>query len=143
MMSAQADNSCDCDFIRPFAKIKAVSAPASNQESFSRPPQSFLLAVALIAAAVLGFEVALTRVFATVLRYHFAFLVISMALCGLGVGGYAAHLARQKRALSPAALALAFAVSIDVTMLVLMRGVFAFYPEVAALSAVVMLVPFS
>lgn len=119
--------------------------PASRieQNPSSRPPQKFLLAVALIAAAVLGLEVALTRVFATVLRYHFAFLVISMALCGLGIGGYAAHLARRKRALSPGALAIAFALSVDVAMLVLMRGVFAYFPEVTPLAIVVILVPFS
>ena len=101
------------------------------------------MAVALIAAAVLGLEVALTRVFATVLRYHFAFLVISMALCGLGIGGYAAHLARRKRALSAGSLAIAFALSVDVAMLVLMRGVFAYFPEITILSVIVMLVPFS
>ncbi len=120
-----------------------MSAPKIQPDLSTRPPQSFLLAVALIAAAVLGLEVALTRVFATVLRYHFAFLVISMALCGLGVGGYAAHLARRKRALSLGALAIAFALSVDVALLVLMRGVFAYFPEVSLLSVIVMLVPFS
>jgi len=46
-----------------------------------------LLAVAFVSAAALGLEVALTRVFAVLLSYHLAFLVISSALCGLGVGG--------------------------------------------------------
>ena len=112
-------------------------------QSSPQPPRNLFPAVAFIAAAVLGYEVALTRVFGTVLRYHFAFLVISMALCGLGLGGYAAHLARQKRTLSLGFLAVAFALSIDVAMLVLMRGVFAFYPELYWLAALVVLVPFS
>lgn len=112
-------------------------------ESSLQPPRNLFPAVALIAAAVLGFEVALTRVFGTVLRYHFAFLVISMALCGLGLGGYAAHLTRQKRKIALGLLALAFAVSIDVAMLLLMRGVFAFYPELYWLAALLVLIPFS
>jgi hypothetical protein len=99
--------------------------------------------VALVAAAILGFEIALTRVFGTVLRYHFAFLVISMALCGLGLGGYAAHLMRQKRALSLGFLAVAFALSIDAALILLMRGVFAFFPELYWLAALCVLIPFS
>lgn len=116
---------------------------SSLQEQSLQPPRNLFPAVALIAAAVLGFEVALTRVFGTVLRYHFAFLVISMALCGLGLGGYAAHLARQKRPLSLGFLAVAFALSLDVALLLLMRGVFAFFPELYWMAALLVLIPFS
>lgn len=112
----------------------------SSESSSSR---NLFPAVALVAAAILGFEIALTRVFGTVLRYHFAFLVISMALCGLGLGGYAAHLVRQKRALSLGLLAVAFGLSLDGAMIVLMRGVFAFFPELYWLAALCVLIPFS
>ncbi|MSR47120.1 MAG: hypothetical protein EXS13_08655 [Planctomycetes bacterium] len=71
----------------------------------SRPRPALLAAVALISAAVLGFEIALTRVFAVLLWYHFAFLVISVALCGLGVGGFAAHWLRGSGPLSLRTLA--------------------------------------
>jgi hypothetical protein len=37
-------------------------------------------------------EVSLTRLFGWLLRYHFAFFAVSLSLCGLGLGGYAAHL---------------------------------------------------
>lgn len=52
------------------------------------------VAVAVFAAAmsVLAFEVALTRAFSVLLRYHFVFLAISLATCGLGVGGLLDHL---------------------------------------------------
>lgn len=114
--------------------------------SNSQPPIKFLAAVALVAAAVLGFEIALTRVFGTVLRYHFAFLVISMALCGLGLGGYAAHLAKRQGILSRpnslSTLAVAFALSIDGALLILMRGVFAYFPELYWLAALIVLIPF-
>src|SRR5208337_2661209 len=45
------------------------------------------LAVALTTLATLLFELSLTRIFSVVFYYHFAFLAISIALFGLGVGG--------------------------------------------------------
>ncbi len=50
-------------------------------------PASVLAGVFLIALSALTFEVALTRAFSVLLRYHFVFLAISLATCGLGVGG--------------------------------------------------------
>ena len=120
--------------------LEATSTPSTPA---SAAPRHLFPAVALVAAAILGFEIALTRVFGTALRYHFAFLVISMALCGLGLGGYAAHLARQKRALSLGFLAIAFGLSLDAAMIVLMRGVFAFFPELYWLAALCVLIPFA
>jgi spermidine synthase len=45
------------------------------------------LAVALTTSATLLLELSLTRIFSVVFYYHFAFLAISVALFGLGVGG--------------------------------------------------------
>lgn len=109
----------------------------------SRPQFPLLLAVAILSAAVLGFEVALTRVFAVLLRYHFAFLVISIAVCGLGVGGYAAYWLRRKRELSLPVLATLFALSVVAAMALMLRVVFAHFPEAYWLAAVLVLVPFS
>jgi len=36
---------------------------------------------------VLAFEISLTRIFSVMLDYHYTFLIISMALFGLGIGG--------------------------------------------------------
>src|SRR4030067_2914771 len=36
---------------------------------------------------VLGFEISLTRIFSVILDYHYSFLVVSLALFGLGIGG--------------------------------------------------------
>src|ERR1700679_3924689 len=44
-------------------------------------------AVALTTMATLLLELSLTRIFSVVFYYHFAFLAISIALFGLGVGG--------------------------------------------------------
>ena len=45
------------------------------------------LCVALTTMATLLLELALTRIFSVVFYYHFAFLAISIALFGLGLGG--------------------------------------------------------
>jgi hypothetical protein len=59
------------------------------QNPASRPASWPLLylAVALTTSATLLLELALTRIFSVVFYYHFAFLAISIALFGLGVGG--------------------------------------------------------
>ncbi|RYG67588.1 hypothetical protein EON80_13310, partial [bacterium] len=106
----------------------------------SRPALSIFLAVALIAAAVLGYEVALTRVFAVLLRYQFAFLVISLALCGLGLGGLWAH-KRPKLDLSNTALFFGFSASFS--LLLILRGVFAVRPDQFWVAALLVLIPFS
>ena len=45
------------------------------------------LCVALTTMATLLLELVLTRIFSVVFYYHFAFLAISIALFGLGLGG--------------------------------------------------------
>ncbi len=58
------------------------------------PPSWPLLygAVALTTLATLLLELSLTRIFSVVFYYHFAFLAISIALFGLGVGGVLSYL---------------------------------------------------
>jgi spermidine synthase len=60
-----------------------------SPSSVSRPSSWPLLylAVALTTSATLLLELGLTRIFSVVFYYHFAFLAISIALFGLGVGG--------------------------------------------------------
>ena len=54
----------------------------------SRPlGRELYIAVALVACAVLALEISLSRILSVLLRFHFVFLVISAALCGLGIGG--------------------------------------------------------
>ncbi len=45
------------------------------------------LAVAVLSAATLGYEVLLTRLFAIVQWHHFAYMIISLALLGYGMSG--------------------------------------------------------
>lgn len=75
-----------------------------------------MLGVGCVTAAVLAAEIALTRVFSVTLWYHFAFLVISLALLGSGAAGVWLYLLprpfageRAPRALPWLALATALA----------------------------------
>ncbi|NLO74267.1 MAG: hypothetical protein GX100_09210 [candidate division WS1 bacterium] len=49
----------------------------------------------LTTLSVLVYEISLTRAFSVLLRYHFVFLVISVAVCGLGLGGLLDYLLRR------------------------------------------------
>ncbi len=76
-------------------------------------------------------------------------------MCGLGLGGYLAHWLRQRAfshrsgsgagsaGLSLPWLALLFATSIDVAVVLLLRVVFAFFPDVYWIAALIVLVPFT
>jgi len=55
-----------------------------------------LLAVALISAAALAYEVLLARLFAIVQWYHFAYMIISLALLGYGASGTFIALAQDR-----------------------------------------------
>ena len=72
------------------------------------PGVLLLAAVALLSAAVLGYEILLTRLLAIVQWHHFAFLVISIALLGFGASG-AFLVAVGSRLRFPAGPFLAFA----------------------------------
>jgi hypothetical protein len=46
-----------------------------------------LFGVFVTSFGVLSFEIALTRIFSIMLDYHYTFLVVSLALFGLGLEG--------------------------------------------------------
>ncbi len=56
------------------------------------------IAVALISAAVLGYEILLMALFSLIQWHHFAFLVVSIALLGFGLSGSFLALARTRLA---------------------------------------------
>jgi hypothetical protein len=58
------------------------------------PTARQLAAVALVSAALLMTQLALTRIFSVIMYYHFAFLAISIALFGLSASGVFAYVAR-------------------------------------------------
>jgi len=56
------------------------------------------LCVSLTTMATLLLELSLTRIFSVVFYYHFAFLAISIALFGLGLGGGFSYVVAQWKA---------------------------------------------
>ncbi len=53
------------------------------------------LSVGLLSAAVIGYEIGLTRLFSFLQHYHYTFLVVSGAVCGLGLGAALSAMIRQ------------------------------------------------
>ena len=56
-----------------------------------------IFSVFFLSLSVLILEISLTRIFSVILAYHYAFMVISLALFGLGLGGLYTHFRHQKR----------------------------------------------
>jgi SAM-dependent methyltransferase len=65
------------------------------------------IGIFLVTLSGLMFEIALTRIFSATIWYHFAFVAISVALLGWGLGGFALHLLRRRMAFSRERAALA------------------------------------
>ncbi|HEU0188944.1 MAG TPA: SAM-dependent methyltransferase [Gallionella sp.] len=59
----------------------------------SRPP---FIAIGLLSACVLAYEVLLTRLFSIVLWHHFAYMIISAAMLGYGASGTMLTLLKEK-----------------------------------------------
>jgi len=57
---------------------------------------SILICIFLISLAGLMFEILLTRIFSTLLWYHFTFVAVSSALLGWGLGAYALTFLKKK-----------------------------------------------
>ncbi len=86
-----------------------------------------LAGIFLISFSLLSFEISLTRVLSVMLFYHYVFIVISLALLGLGTGGIYVYLFRRRiprghnRFSSLARLASLFSLSIPLSVLVMTR----------------------
>src|SRR5947199_3641349 len=100
------------------------------------------VAVFLITLSGLIFEIAMTRIYSATIWYHFAFVAVSVALLGWGLGGLALHLAKRKWTPShekAAALSLLYALAIPACLLVIVKYPFRF--DLLALYFVAPLVP--
>ncbi|HUR58185.1 MAG TPA: class I SAM-dependent methyltransferase [Opitutaceae bacterium] len=125
-----------------------VSPQASVGSSTSTEPalRAPVAAVFLLSLAVLVYEFALTRAFSVLLQYHFAFLAVSTAICGLGLGGLWLHEWRRRRRSSAAFLplaALAFAGSSLGCSLVLFQWVFVHHLDWYWFAGGLVLLPFA
>lgn len=62
------------------------------------PRQHAIVVLFAITACVLAFEVALTRICSVLLQYHVSFAVVSLAILGLGLGGFSGYLGTRGHA---------------------------------------------
>src|SRR5262245_5777901 len=100
-------------------------------------------AVFLVTFSGLVFEIGLTRIYSATIWYHFAFVAVSVALLGWGLGGLILHLLgrRVRASLDLAAiLTLGYAISIPICLVVI--GQFPFRMDRLALYFLAPLVPF-
>jgi hypothetical protein len=92
----------------------------------NRPPKRVLVALAIVTASSLTFQVALTRTLAAMLAYHYGFLAISLSLLGIGAAGLYVYVRPawfERRSLeqSLGTWSLAYAAALIVAPLVLVR----------------------
>lgn len=115
------------------------------------PPTRLLpAAIFLIAFGVMAFEIAVARLLAVLLSYHYVFLVLSMALFGLGLGGMSVWVLRKKttpdenKYLILGRYALLFAGALPVSVfLAIQAGRFAASPWAVILIGPIVCAPFA
>src|SRR5258708_12173309 len=79
-----------------FSPFPSYHSPAAMNDAV---PRRLVLSVATLSGGVLANEILLTRLFAIVHSYHFASMMISLALLGFGMSG--TYLALGRRWLMP------------------------------------------
>ena len=80
-----------------------------------RLPPGLGLAVSLVSAAALAYEILLTRLFAIIQWHHFAYMIISVALLGYGAAGTMVTLLRPRLEQYPALVFASAAAAFGVT----------------------------
>ena len=98
--------------------VRLTSAPKLES------PMLTHLSVFLITLSGLVLEVGLTRIYSASIWYHFAFVAISVALLGWGLGGFTVHVLKRSRRLtmnSAALVTLLYAGAIPLCLWLLVR----------------------
>lgn len=85
----------------PIPATTEVDQPAQDPRS---PRPSFLLEIAAISLAAILLEIAYTRVFSFKVYYYFTYVILGVALLGLGSGGVLVAISQRLRASDPARL---------------------------------------
>jgi hypothetical protein len=73
----------------------SLPAPPRAEPEPARLPARLYAGVFLVTLSGILFEIALTRIFSATIWYHFAFVAISVALLGWGLGGLLVHSLRR------------------------------------------------
>lgn len=103
---------------------------------------SILIGIALLSAGVIALEISLTRVFSAVLRYHFVFLVISIAICGLGLGAMICSLFKKPEQIPLSLAANLSGWSTILFLLIFFKFILPIIPEALWLISILVIFPF-
>ncbi|MEP0845083.1 MAG: hypothetical protein HRF43_20460, partial [Phycisphaerae bacterium] len=131
------------------ARTEGRVAVAGSPPTVAAPPQArasamLLAAVLLLAGSGLMFELMLTRIFSATIWYHYAFVAISVALFGWGLGGFLVYLfkpaARPQGRAILVTLALLPAVLMPVFLVTMLQ--FPFRPQYLTFYFLLSLLPF-
>ena len=79
---------------RPHAALKSDTA-VNSSKAINSAPYRLHLSVGVLSVAIIAFELVLIQILSTVQWYHFAYMVISVALLGFGASGTLIALARS------------------------------------------------
>src|SRR5437899_10682034 len=79
------------------AKSKGQGATPESGVRGQESAYQTKIAIFLITLSGLVLEVGLTRIYSASIWYHFAFVAISVALLGWGLGGFTVHVWKQTR----------------------------------------------
>lgn len=91
-----------------------------------------LIGIFLLSFSVLAFEITITRILSVIIYYHLAFMVISLAMLGLGAGGvyvYFSNKLKEKADFFISLFALLFSISIILSLVLILS--FPFQPLVS------------
>ena len=125
------------------AKTKGQGALQGSEVRGQGSAYQTKIAIFLITLSGLVLEVGLTRIYSASIWYHFAFVAISVALLGWGLGGFTVHLLKQRVRLSmdsAALVTLLYAGAIPLCLWLLAR--FPFEMERLPLNFLAPLLPF-
>ena len=101
-----------------------------------------MMGIALLSAGVIALEISLTRVFSAVLRYHFVFLVISIAICGLGIGSMLCSLFKKPESIPLGIAANLSGWSTIIYLIIFFKLILPIAPESLWLIALLVIFPF-
>ncbi len=99
---------------------------------FNKKETSQLIGIFFLSFSVLAFETGITRILSVVLYYHLAFMVISLAMLGLGIGGvyiYFSNKLKERADFFVSLFTLFFAISIILILILTLS--FPFKPSVS------------
>jgi predicted membrane-bound spermidine synthase len=122
-------------------KNKEKTAPLDEQT-----PWTLLGAIFLVSFSLIAFEIALSRLLSVLLSYHYVFVVLSLALLGLGMGGMFVHFFRpqikiQKRSFVLWGFLYSLAVPFSILLIIQVGSID--HPQINLLiSGVLLFVPF-